>query len=79
MQRKIEAARRTAFAMAVLASLGFGTSQALASPAAADECGTVPWSFPLYCPTPRDCDAECYWRGFPYGGFCHSNCCTCAY
>jgi hypothetical protein len=70
--------RTVLFGLATAGSLGFGGSQALAAPSAQAACGDVPWEFPLSCPTPRDCGAECAARGYYDGGFCAGNCCTCA-
>ena len=65
------------FGLATAGSLGFGGSQAFATPAAS-ACDQFPWQFTLSCPAPRTCDDECAGRGYFDGGLCRNNCCTCA-
>ena len=70
MRRSIHHLRRALFGAAVLGSLGFGASQALASqpkPSAAAVCGQA------------QCILECVRRGYDYGHCLPQGGCACYY
>ena len=80
MPRSARRMRDGVFGAVVALALVFGATQAVASPAptvfrACDGPGNIPVSS---CPADLDCSATCAAHGYPDGGVCRRNCCTCA-
>lgn len=74
MQSVLRNVRVVVFGAAVLGSLGFGASQAVASPVAKAACNGPGQVFLGTCPGPGgDCSAYCS-EG---SGVCRNGCCTC--
>ncbi len=77
MKRVIRWFSGSAFALAIVAALGFGGYQAFAT-TAATSCEFDP---PIlgYCATEAECDEMCttYYDPEPYDGICADNCCVC--
>lgn len=66
MSRSIHRLRRTVFGAAVLGCLGFGATQAIASPEIPANVGC----------NPTLCSAGCWAKGY-YGGVCRETGCYC--
>ena len=73
MQSVLRNVRVVVFGAAVLGSLGFGASQAVASPGARSACDGPGQVFLGTCPPDWDCGAYCD-EGY---GLCWDGCCTC--